>query len=85
MKVLKIVGLSLGALIAVIALLFVYTTFINPKSPREKTTYTKDELALSVAYSSPFKRERLIFGTQENNALVPYGKYWRLGANMATR
>ena len=85
MKLLKIIGFTLGGLILLVAILFVYTTFINPKSPREQTTFTQDELSLSVDYSSPFKRDRLIFGKQEDNALVPYGNYWRLGANMATR
>jgi hypothetical protein len=34
---------------------------------------------VKVTYSSPAKKERIIFGT-----LVPYGKEWRLGANEAT-
>ena len=29
-------------------------------------------------------RNRLIFGTQSDGALQPYGQYWRLGANEST-
>ena len=34
---------------------------------------------VKVSYSSPAKKDRVVFGT-----LVPYGKEWRLGANEAT-
>jgi hypothetical protein len=37
-----------------------------------------------VVYGRPFKKERLIFGEETDGALVPYNKYWRLGANEAT-
>lgn len=37
-----------------------------------------------IPYSKPSKRDRLIFGSAEEGALLPYGKYWRLGANEAT-
>ena len=35
---------------------------------------------ITVTYSSPAKRKRKVFGK-----LVPYGKLWRTGANMATK
>ena len=35
---------------------------------------------VSVEYSRPAKRDRVIFGD-----LVPYGKIWRTGANMRTK
>ena len=41
-------------------------------------------LDVKVLYYRPYKRNRLIFGTEQEEALVPYGKYWRLGANDAT-
>jgi hypothetical protein len=41
-------------------------------------------LDVKVVYYRPYKKDRLIFGTEEEQALVPYGKYWRLGANDAT-
>lgn len=39
-----------------------------------------------VVYSRPYKRGRdNIFGSEESEALVPYGKVWRTGANEATQ
>ncbi len=43
------------------------------------TTYTEQGYDLSVTYSSPAKKDRVIFGE-----LVPYGKVWRTGANEPT-
>ena len=37
-----------------------------------------------MVYSRPYKNDRLIFGSEEDGALVPFGKYWRTGANAAT-
>ncbi|HMB65134.1 MAG TPA: DUF2911 domain-containing protein [Eudoraea sp.] len=48
-------------------------------SPQKTATYTRNGLDLSVSYSSPFKKGRVIFGE-----LVPYGKVWRTGANEPT-
>ena len=40
---------------------------------------------LRVVYSRPYARGReTIFGTEESEALVPFGKLWRTGANEAT-
>jgi hypothetical protein len=40
---------------------------------------------LRVVYSRPYERERpVIFGKEEDGALVPFGKVWRTGANEAT-
>ena len=47
-------------------------------------TYEKKDLKIEVVYHRPYKRDRLIFGNAEDKALVPYGQYWRLGANAAT-
>ena len=72
----------------ILVLLFVgymgYSTFINPKSPKDTVTLTSEDLTIEVVYSRPYKKERLIFGSAEDNALVPFGKYWRLGANAAS-
>lgn len=61
-----------------------YGTFINPRSPKGVVNYEGDDLKIEVVYHRPFKKERLIFGKNEEGALVPYGAYWRLGANAAT-
>lgn len=56
----------------------------RPLSPPKKTIYSYHGLDLKVVYCSPSKLGRLIFGDSSAAALVPYGKYWRLGANEAT-
>ena len=76
--------LGIIALILCVTGYFAYNLFINPKSPKDTVTFTQDDLIIEVTYSRPFKKERLIFGSEENDALVPYGKYWRLGANAAS-
>lgn len=48
-------------------------------SPQKVETYTQNEMDLSVAYSSPLKKGRVIFGD-----LVPYDAVWRTGANEPT-
>ena len=48
-------------------------------SPQKVATYTQHGMDLSVAYSSPFKKGRVIFGE-----LVPYDAVWRTGANEPT-
>jgi hypothetical protein len=53
-------------------------------SPPARAELTSGELTVSIPYSRPSVRGRLIFGTKEQNALQPYGEYWRLGANEAT-
>lgn len=41
---------------------------------------------VSITYSRPYKRDRdNIFGTAEDEALVPFGEVWRTGANAATQ
>lgn len=48
-------------------------------SPEKTATYTQNGMDLSVTYSSPFKKGRVIFGELE-----PYGAVWRTGANEPT-
>ncbi len=84
MKIVAKIALGLLAVVIVIASYILYGTFINPKSPRDTVTITKEDLTLEVDYSQPFKKARLIFGNDADGALVPYGTYWRLGANFAT-
>ena len=54
----------------------------NPVSPLE--TIVNDDSTISITYSRPFKKERIIFGEKSDSALVPYGQYWRTGANKHT-
>jgi len=53
-------------------------------SPAEKLEYTDGDVQLSADYCRPYKKERLIFGEESDGALLPFGKYWRTGANEAT-
>lgn len=77
-------------------------------SPSETINFSYEDLDISVTYSRPFKKGRMIFGEAKDRpwlpkgkfwtdgfrlltglprttgALVPFGKYWRLGANDAT-
>ena len=49
------------------------------ESPLDNISFQQRDLSISIAYHRPFKKGRNIFG-----GLVPYGKYWRTGANNAT-
>jgi hypothetical protein len=72
-------------LVAVLAIAFVYLNYRNRTlSPPGETALTVNGLTVSIPYSRPSVRERLIFGTEQQKALQPYGKYWRLGANEST-
>lgn len=54
-------------------------------SPMGIARTTLDDTYIRVVYSRPYKRGRdNIFGTEESEALVPFGKIWRTGANAAT-
>ncbi len=51
----------------------------KPLSPPAKAEGTIGGKKITIAYSAPSKRARVIMGE-----LVPYGKVWRTGANAAT-
>ena len=78
-KILIGVGVVLLAFI-----LFVVYLNVFPASPPKSASISDKGLDVSVKYSAPFKKGRLIFGEEKDKALQPYGKYWRLGANAAT-
>lgn len=85
MKILKILLIIL--LVGAIAFSgwIVVNLYLFPKSPRAIATFENENLKLKVTYYRPYKKDRLIFGDQENEALVPFGEYWRLGANLVTK
>ena len=78
-NVLKIVGVLVLAFVGYVAYML-----INPVSPKDTVGYSSDNANFEVVYSRPYKKDRLIFGSEEDGALVPFGKYWRTGANAAT-
>lgn len=81
---------KLMIIIPVVLVLVVVATlaYLNNRnrtlSPPGKTELANGTLRVSVLYSRPSVRNRVIFGTKEQNALQPYGEYWRLGANEST-
>lgn len=82
---LKKILMGLGGLVLLFVLYVVYALFIaTPASPPATTEYSNQGLEITVNYSQPYKKDRLIFGEEADGALLPYGKYWRLGANEAT-
>jgi len=56
----------------------------NPVSPLLTASYTEKNKDITVTYSAPFKKGRLIFGLESESPLVPFNKYWRTGANRHT-
>ena len=78
-NVLKIIGVLILAFVGYVAYMV-----LNPLSPKETVSYSSEFSDLEVVYSRPYKKDRLIFGSEEEGALVPFGKYWRTGANAAT-
>ena len=81
----KKIFIGIGVVIIVFVLWSVYGLFFAPKkSPPATASFSDKGLDIKVSYSQPSKRGRLIFGEEKGGALLPYGKYWRLGANAAT-
>jgi len=72
------------AIVLVVVVGFFFYGVMFPKSPPTSATFNDNGLTISVVYSQPSKRGRLIFGEEKDDALQPFGKYWRLGANAAT-
>ena len=82
---LKKILISLAIIIALLAIgLFYLNNRNRTLSPPGKTELTSGDLTVSIPYSRPSVRGRLIFGTKDQKALQPYGEYWRLGANEST-
>lgn len=80
-KILLVVGIVILAFVG----FFVYiSTTTRSHSPFEEVAYKYEDLDLKVSYCRPYKKGRLIFGSESQGALLPHGEYWRLGANDAT-
>jgi hypothetical protein len=79
-----VVGLGI-VVVLFIAWVLVYFFYITRlASPEAEVHYENSAFSVDIGYCRPGKKDRLIFGTEKDGALVPYGKYWRLGANQAT-
>jgi hypothetical protein len=58
-----------------------YTKSFSPEAVAETSQHG---IKLKIFYGQPSKKGRLIFGREQDKALLPYGKVWRTGANEAT-
>lgn len=81
----KKVWIGILAAVVVIALVMAYFNYRNRSlSPPGKEALTSGGISVNIEYSRPSVRGRIIFGSESQEALQPYGKYWRLGANEPT-
>jgi Protein of unknown function (DUF2911) len=81
----KKIFIVIGILLLAVVVYFVYGILTSRSlSPSETKSISHQGLDVKVVYGRPYKKGRLIFGEEKDDALVPYGKYWRLGANEAT-
>ena len=81
----KNIFIGIAAVIVIFVGWSLYGLFIaEPASPLATAEGSYSDLKVNVNYSRPYKKGRLIFGEGSQDALQPYGKYWRLGANAAT-
>lgn len=82
MKILRILLVILA--VSASAFVFVRFYYTKPFSPSASEKFEKNGLVVTVDYCQPSKKDRLIFGEEKDKALVPFGKWWRTGANEAT-
>lgn len=83
---LKKILIGLGIFLLIVAAALFYLNNRNRTlSPPGEAEKVMGDLKVRVEYSRPSVRGRLVFGTEEEGALQPYGKYWRLGANEPTK
>ncbi|QOI96895.1 MAG: DUF2911 domain-containing protein [Flammeovirgaceae bacterium] len=81
----KKILLGFGVLIIIIAGYVGYLMLTTKNhSPAAVAEFRDGDFLIQVNYSQPYKKGRLIFGTEAEGALVPYGMKWRTGANEAT-
>jgi len=77
--------IGIGIVILALGIFVVYLSLTTKShSPEEISEFENDQISVQVKYCRPFMKERLIFGSKEDGALVPYGQKWRTGANEAT-
>ena len=70
--------------LAVASLFIGYRTYTKSFSPEAVAEFEQNGLSVRVQYCRPAQKGRLIFGRGQDNALVPYDRVWRTGANEAT-
>ncbi|MCU0382432.1 MAG: DUF2911 domain-containing protein [Cyclobacteriaceae bacterium] len=81
----KKIGICIGILAVVLLAAFLYLNYRNRTlSPPGSASIENSDLKVSISYSRPSVRGRLIFGDKSLGALQPNNEYWRLGANEST-
>jgi hypothetical protein len=81
----KKIYVGLGLILVAIIAYAAYSAFFSRRvSPTQTTEYSYEGLDIKVTYCRPMKKGREIFGDEASGALLPHGKYWRLGANEST-
>jgi hypothetical protein len=78
----KYIVIAIAVLVIIAAIAGYIIT--RPVSPSSKTRISHNGLEVTVSYSRPYKKGRVIFDEESKGALVPYNQYWRLGASDAT-
>lgn len=78
-RVIYIFGAVIFALLAIIGVQQYMLFQTKQYSPESTAQYTSSDVSVKVTYSRPSKKGRDIFGN-----LVPYGEWWRTGANEPT-
>lgn len=77
---LSVVVIIIAIIVGAIVAFQQYQLYQTKKySPADVATYANNEVKIEITYSRPYKKDRDIFGD-----LVPYGEWWRTGANEAT-
>lgn len=80
----KKIGVGVLAVVLLLGAAYMYLSYRNRQlSPAGETSYSKGGVDITVAYSRPSVKGREVFGEGED-VLLPYGEYWRLGANEST-
>jgi hypothetical protein len=86
MSLTRKIVLAAGVLVLAITGYVSYTMLTaSSLSPAAEVAHEQEGISIKIEYCRPSKRDRLIFGTPDEGALQPYGNYWRLGANDATK
>jgi hypothetical protein len=81
----KKILIGVVVLLVILGAAYLYLNYRNRSlSPPGSASLTNEGLTVSINYSRPSVKNRVIFGTEDQKALQPYGKYWRLGANEST-
>ena len=71
-------GIGIAVILFSAYIVYILATTRN-HSPAATATITSNGTTISIDYCRPFKKDRVIFGE-----LLPYGQYWRTGANEPT-